>query len=48
MYAITDYECSYKHPSSGNDEVFEMTIPSEDVKYIILTAIDTDRFDYSV
>lgn len=48
MYAITDYECSYKHPSSGSDEVFEMTIPSEDVKYIILTAIDTDRFDYSV
>lgn len=48
MYAITDYECSYKHPSSGSDAVFEMTIPSEDVKYIILTALDTNRFDYSV
>lgn len=48
LYAITDYDCSYIHPSGGNDEKFEMQVRADDVKYIILLAIDIDKFDYNV
>lgn len=48
LYAITDYDCAYIHPSGGNDEKFEMQVQADDVKYIILLAIDIDKFDYDV
>lgn len=47
-YAITNYVCAYKHPSGGNDEVFELMQEAKDVKYIILDAIDVNKFDYEV
>lgn len=47
-YAITDYDCSYRHPSGGSDEVFEVTQPADDVKYIILEAEDVNKFNLNV
>lgn len=45
LYAITDYKCAYWHPATGSESSFEMEQEAPDVEFIILKAIDIDKFD---
>lgn len=47
-YAITDYSCAYIMPAYNDDPLIEVEYPATDFKYIICTAITSNRLDENV
>lgn len=49
LYGITDYTCTYWHPSEGSAvSKYEMEVEAPDVKMIVLRATDVNKFDDEV